>query len=296
MKFTIVTPTFNSERYISPTIESVLLQQGCFNIDYIVVDNYSTDSTVDIVRRYQHMISDNKIGSNCNQVTLRLIVDHDEGMYDAINKGFSQAQGDVLAWINSDDIYLPGAFDCVMKALTTFPDVTWIKGTTSYVDLSSRIYEVGKCYLYYRNWINRGIYGRYAYFIQQDSVFWRAQLWNQVGGIDRSLKRAGDYYLWIRFSELTPLISLKYNISCFRKVEGQLSQDVAGYRAECQEIAQPDQRLGKKIQHYFQAESRIPPRLRPYYYLLTFGHQKLRYVFPSDNACPIMKYSHYYLA
>lgn len=296
MIFTIVTPTFNSERYIGSTIESVLRQQGRFSIDYIIVDNHSTDSTVDVVRKYQNMIAENQIGIDCNQVRLRLVVDHDEGMYDAINKGFSLAQGDVLAWINSDDIYLPGAFTCVMNAFIAYSDVSWIKGITSYVDFSSRIYEVGKCYLYYRNWITRGIYGRYAYFIQQDSVFWRSSLWNHVGGIDRSFKRAGDYYLWIRFSQYAPLVSLKYNISCFRKVEGQLSQDVSGYTAECRAIAQADQGLGKKIQHYFQVESRIPFRLRPYYYFLTFGNQKLRYVLPVQNDHSIMKSSFYYLA
>ena len=232
MKFSIVTPSWNSERYISETIESVITQRGDFSIEYIVMDNCSSDRTLGIVCDYREAVASGRLKAHCHDVEIKLFSSPDFGMYDAIDRGFSHASGDVYAWINSDDIYLPGAFSAIAKSLQAYPDIDWIKGVTSYIDDSSVIYSVGECNIYVREWIKAGIYGPILFFIQQDSVFWRSRMWDVVKGKVRHYRLAGDYIVWRRFAEKSPLVSLNVNVSCFRCRQGQKSEDLTGYWEE----------------------------------------------------------------
>lgn len=237
MKISIVTPSDAKGRFISETIKSVLSQAGNFYLEYIVIDNCSQDGTVDILREYEKQLCTNAFPVACRGVSFRWLSEADCGLYHAINKGFSLATGDVYAWINADDIYLPGAFALVAQSFLQFPDVTWLKGITSYIDASSLPTSLGRCYLYDRAWLQDGTYGREAYFVQQDSVFWRARLWRSCGVIPGDIRLAGDYWLWIQFSRLTPLYSINRTVSCFRTSPGQLSEDVHSYSEECCRIA-----------------------------------------------------------
>ena len=295
MKFSIVTPTNNSERYIGETMESVLSQKCRSDIEYIVIDNRSTDGTIDFVRKYDALVNKGFYNSNNKTVSLKWISEKDAGMYDAINKGFSFATGDIYGWINSDDIYLPGAFDSIGKSFLFFPDVKWIKGITSYINEDTNIFKTGKCFLYDQKWTREGIYGKEIYFIQQDSVFWRAALWKSVGGIDPNLKLAGDYYLWIRFSEQTPLYSIKAYISCFRRVEGQLSRDFTAYLKECDTVSPAPGRERKLVRTYFHfVEPKIPVPVRPFLYRLFFGKRALPFIRITNGKPEICK-AHYYI-
>jgi hypothetical protein len=164
----------------------------------------------------------------------------------------------VLAWINADDIYLPGAFEMVARVFTTMPDVKWLKGVTSYIDERGEV-SPGRCYLYARNLIRSGLYGREAYFIQQDSVFWRADLWKESGGLDQSFRLAGDYELWMRFAEREALYTLKAPVSCFRKVFGQLSESLSAYREEQTRIRCPNNpRLVLLRRFFVSIEPKLP--------------------------------------
>lgn len=232
MKISIVTPSFNSSKYISETIESVLNQCGNFEIEYIIVDGLSTDGTMDIIKKYRSLLEKGLWDIKCLNVEMKVISEKDDGMYDAINKGFKLASGDVYAYLNSDDIYLHGAFETVINLFRENSKVKWIKGITSYIDESSKIFDEGKLNTYSRSWIKKGVYGRELPFIQQDSTFWRSELWDVAGPINSILKYAGDYYLWINFAKFTSLFSLKIRVSCFRKHEGQLSQQFELYRKE----------------------------------------------------------------
>lgn len=234
--FSIVTPSYNSEKYIAETIESVISQSGDFSIEYIIVDNCSTDNTGEIVRSYQNELQAGVRPLNCKSVKIIFISESDEGMYDAIRKGFSVATGKISAWINSDDIYLNGSFNLIDKVLRKFPDVRWVKGITSYITSSSTIYSVGKCNLYSRELIKEGVYGPVLNFIQQDSVFWIGELWEEAGGIDPSFKLAGDYDLWRRFANFSPLYSVNAYVSCFRKVHKQKSEQLVNYWKEIENI------------------------------------------------------------
>lgn len=270
-KFSIVTPAYNSEKYIRETIESVITQKGNFSIEYIVLDNLSTDSTCSIVKEYQGLLTGEKSRISCCGVQLHLISAHDSGMYDAISAGFARAHGDVFAWINSDDIYLPGAFDIIQRTLEKYPEILWLKGITSYINRSSTIYAAGRCNLYRQDWIKAGLYGTVLYFIQQDGVFWRSDLWEKSGGVNNALSMAGDYFLWKSFAKLTPLYSLNAYVSCFRKSPDQKSTDIQAYWHEIEETSALDKQLSSKVRRYFALMESLPRFLRPLYYRLVFG-------------------------
>lgn len=237
MKISIVTPSYNAVRYISETLKSVLSQEGDFYLEYIVIDNCSHDGTIDILREYEELLGTKAFPVACMGVSFRWLSEADSGLYHAINKGFSMATGDVYAWINADDIYLPGALALVANSFLQFPDIAWLKGITSYIDESSLPTSSGCCYLYDQAWLQDGTYGREAYFVQQDSVFWRAGLWRSCGTIPCDIRVAGDYWLWIQFSRLTSLFSINRTVSCFRTSPGQLSNDVHSYTEECRRLA-----------------------------------------------------------
>jgi len=236
MKFTIVTPVYNGEKYISETIESVVFQEGDFEIEYIIQDGGSTDSTISIIKSYDEKIRSGAIPIKCTGISLSWYSEKDTGMYDAVNKGFSKATGDIYAWINSDDFYLPNAFSTILRSFVNYPDISWIKGSVVLKDKESSITEKLPSYIYNQNWITRGFYGTIAPFIVQESVFWRSSLWNKGNGIDKTLKLAGDYYLWMQFAKYAPLWSINTDLSCFRTSPNQLSHDMRPYRLEQQKI------------------------------------------------------------
>ncbi|MBI3582507.1 MAG: glycosyltransferase [Nitrospinae bacterium] len=294
MKFSIVTPSYNSEKYIAETIESVISQKGNFEIEYFVIDGGSTDKTVEIIKSYERMIKEESPILKCRRVIFKWITEKDQGMYDAINKGFNWCSGNIYAWINSDDIYLPGAFEIINTSFQSFREIKWLKGITSYINESSTIYETGKCFIYTQEWIQKGVYGRECHFIQQDSVFWRAELWEDVGIIEPDLKRAGDYFLWSRFSEKAKLYSVHAYLSCFRKTKGQLSQDMNEYRREMLRVSPSYGIRGKFIVYFFKFELLIPLLLRSLCYKLLFGKHIYSLVELEEGAKPVLKSGSYY--
>jgi hypothetical protein len=168
------------------------------------------------------------------------------------------------------------------------------------MDERSTIYEMGQCFLYDRDWLKKGVYGREAYFIQQDSVFWHADLWKAAGGIDSRFKRAGDYSLWINFSRHAPLNSVKAYISCFRKVQGQLSQDVASYRKE-RDLISAASNLGFFVRNtikifFWFADHVYLPFLQKRLYRIIFRKQKLLLIDVVHGKNPVLKTVSYYVA
>lgn len=271
MKFSIVTPSYNSSAYIHEAIQSVVSQSGNFTIEYFIVDNCSRDNTRAIVEKFQNSIESGSYPLGCQGVELYFVSEQDQGMYDAINKGFAKASGDIFAWLNADDIYLPGAFATMAKVFATYKNVHWVKGITSYISSDSSIWQTGKHFLYTQKWIKAGIYGRDLHFIQQDSVFWRAWLWQKSGGINKNFKRAGDYYLWTKFAEQASLVTIGSCVSCFRSVEGQLSRDFAAYMNEVENYLAGKDLLAKKVRLYSKLEKRLFSAIQPCIFRMLFG-------------------------
>src|SRR5262249_12589889 len=156
-------------------------------------------------------------------------------MYDAVDRGFRACgAGDVMAWINADDRYMPSAFAVVAHVLERWPDIDWLTGRISIVTeagfqkhLSARLFP--------RTASRAGVFDLRRFpkrAIAQDSTFWRSRLWDAAGGLNGSLKLIGDYDLWRRFAEHADLVTVDASLSAFRERAGQLSQDLAAYHAE----------------------------------------------------------------
>lgn len=264
MKFSIVTPVYNGEKFIAETIRSVLSQEGDFEIEYIIIDGGSNDGTLEIIKKYDALVHTKKYPARCKKLIFVWSSEKDNGMYDAVSKGFQKATGDIYAYINADDIYLPGAFSKVVKTFEKFGEIRWLKGINSVIDEFSKPVKTNPCYIYNQQWIQLGIYGINAYFIHQESVFWRSELWKTAGGIDGKLKLAGDYYLWVQFSKLTSLWSLNAPLSGFRKRANQLSENMDGYRKEQFSVVRtPKNWLTFRIKLFFWTRSKLPKLFEP---------------------------------
>jgi len=178
---TIITPSFNQARYLEATIQSVL-SQDYPRIEYMIVDGGSTDGSVDVIKKYESKLA-------------WWVSEKDKGQTDAINKGFATAKGEILAWINSDDTYEPGAVSAAVKYLQEHPEVGMVYGDCNFINESGRV--VGKFRSAQTNY--RLLRQGYAH-IPQQTMFLRADLWKKVGPLDPSFYFAMDYDLWTRIA------------------------------------------------------------------------------------------------
>ncbi len=184
MKLSIVTPSFNQGEYIERTIKSVLSQTGDFELEYIIIDGGSTDTTPDIVENYKDRLA--------------WISEKDRGQSDAINKGFTMASGDIFAWLNSDDTYEPYALSEVVK---TYEKVRfkWCIGNCRIIDKNDNEirqmitkYKVLKCKKYSFEELLAGN------FIPQPSVFFAKEVYRKAGPLSIDCLYAMDYDFWLR--------------------------------------------------------------------------------------------------
>ena len=239
MKISIITPCFNSEKYIEETIESVLSQKGSFEIEYIIVDGGSTDNTVSIIKKYKESVESGEFPIKCNKVSFDYLSEKDDGMYDALTKGFKLITGDIVTYINSDDFYLPNAFSVAVDIFDKYLDVDWLTGSTVGYNEKGQIVDCLLPFKYKRRLIRKGIYGTILINIQQESTLWRKKLLNDLdfNGL-KKYKFAGDFYLWYTFSKRTDLYIVQSCIGGFRGRPGQISQQQREYLKEFIGIAE----------------------------------------------------------
>jgi glycosyltransferase involved in cell wall biosynthesis len=219
-KITMVTAVYNGEHYLEDTIRSILLQ-GYPNLEYIIVNDGSTDETVDIIRKYEDYLAG-------------WIDQPNKGMYAALNAGFARASGEILGWLNaSDKLHTSGLF-VVGSVFATLPQVEWITARPTGFN------QTGMTVLSYplQRWSRFRFLAGANKYIQQESTFWRRSLWNRAGGsLGTSYGAAGDFELWTRFFRHAALHTVDALIGGYRFHED--AQSWAGrekYDRACDEI------------------------------------------------------------
>lgn len=182
----IITPSYNQAQYLEETIRSVLTQDYP-RVEYIVIDGGSTDGSLDIIKKYADRIS-------------YWVSEKDKGQTDALNKGFAASHGSILAWLNSDDTYKPGAIRAAVEYLSRHPQVGMVYGDLDFIDENGKV--VGK-FPAAQTDLKRLRKG-YVH-IPQPAAFFRAEHWKKVAPLDDTFYFAMDYDLWVRLARVTEL-------------------------------------------------------------------------------------------
>jgi glycosyltransferase involved in cell wall biosynthesis len=195
---TIITPSYNQGRFIAATIESVL-DQDYPNIEYIIIDGASTDETAEVAARYADRLT--------------FISEPDRGQSDAINKGFRRARGEIVAWLNSDDIFLPGAVRTAVNALRARPDAAAIYGEGYRIDEAGGVISRFESTQEFNLWRLLNL----SDFILQQTVFFRRAIFDEVGFIDESLYYGMDWEILMRIGLHAPIVYVPAEMGAIRE-------------------------------------------------------------------------------
>lgn len=225
MLITIVIPSFNQASFVQRAIAGILTTREV-PVQALVLDAASTDGTVDLLRSIE-------------DPRLTWVSEPDRGQSDAINKGMRRATGDIVTWLNSDDLYVPGALQAVAEAFERHPEAQWLIGRCQIIDENDRV--IRRAVTAYKDYRLR----RYSYasllrenYISQMGVFWRRGFGERVAYpngnlLDESLHYAMDYDLWLRMGRLAEPLILDRVLGQFRVHGG--SKTHSNHRAQFEE-------------------------------------------------------------
>jgi glycosyltransferase involved in cell wall biosynthesis len=200
-KISIITPCFNHEFYIERTIRSVL-EQGYPNLEYIVVNDGSTDGSGDVIRKFGDQISQ-----------LIELGGHRPSPVVGLNQAFAVATGDVMGWISSDDILLPNSLFVLAQVFMDIPRANWVTGHGTTINVRDEIVNSRPRRKNKLDYIN----GDWA-VIQQESTFFRRSTWLTAGGqLDEDYLQAFDTELWTRFFDRNELVHVDAPLGAFRR-------------------------------------------------------------------------------
>ena len=186
LRVSIITPSYQQASFLEATIRSVL-DQDYPDIEYWVMDGGSTDGSVDIIRQYEHRLAG-------------WVSERDRGQGDAVNKGLNRATGDVIGWLNSDDLYQPGAIRMAVEAFQSHPQAGMVYGDVVSIDGQGDPFNV----MMYAPW---GLEDLMQFnILGQPGVFMRRSVQVRAGNLDPSFHYMLDHHLWLRMNMLAPMV------------------------------------------------------------------------------------------
>lgn len=229
-RISLVTTTLNAEAYLADCLASIGSQRYP-DLEHIVIDAGSTDRTAEILEAHADQITEHRVVPGI-------------GMYAGLKLGFSMTTGDVMGWINADDVLHPGALSLLDLLFAQNRQVNWVTGRPCLIDDENRAFAIPEHRYRSRHRFLAGD----RRWIQQESTFWRRDLWERVGGLDEAFKYAGDFDLWFRFYQQDRLFLLDCLLGAFRvHRQGQLSrQHATEYQREVNQV----------YRHFRKAQSR----------------------------------------
>lgn len=249
----IVTPSLNQGRFVEQAIQSVL-EQDYPNIEHVVVDGGSTDETLEILRRYPH---------------LRWTSEPDGGQTDALIKGFREANGALLAWLNADDFYLPGAVRTAVDALGA-GGAGMVFGRCLHVDAAGAVLGVTELHEFD---LRREL--EWGTKVPQPATFFTREAYEASGGLDRRWSYAMDYDLWLKIAKRFPVREVDETLAAFRFHDASKTGSQADrFWPEVHRISRQHGAPYLSWKYlYFTSERR--PRLGPWLYRLRFLRDRL---------------------
>ena len=225
-KISLITAVYNGETYLEDTIRSII-SQGYPNLEYIVVDDGSTDGTPQIIKKYEQHLSD-------------WITQANQGLYAALNAGFAKSTGEILGWLNSSDMLHTRGLFVVGSVFSAFREVQWLTG------LPTLFHEHGWpiVTLELPHWTRKRFLAGANRHIQQESTYWRRELWESTGAAMNTEYRAeGDFELWVRFFRKASLYTVNAQIAGWRFHRDALSHgNIERYNRTCDEIVERELR------------------------------------------------------
>ena len=222
---TVVTPSYNQGRFIAATIESVL-GQDYPNVEYIIVDGASTDDTAAVVARYAEHVT--------------FLSEPDRGQSEAINKGFHRARGRYVAWLNSDDVFLPGAISAAVAALEANPDAGAVYGEGYQIDEAGTVISRFAVTQQFNLWKLLNV----SDYILQQTVFFRRSIFDEIGLLDEALHYGLDWELLMRVGLRYPMVYIPHYMGAIR--EYPAAKSFAGGAKRAHELAEIMRRHTRK--------------------------------------------------